>query len=66
MAVITLDVGVKFNGHASEDTPQFITISDDFAKDDSLLPTTDMMLIFSNFMIGNIEVFLWFHPNWNN
>ena len=53
MAVITLDVGVKFSGHASEGTPQSITISDDFAKDDSLSPTTDMMLIFSNFMIGN-------------
>ena len=48
MAVITLDVGVKFSGHASEGTPQSITISDDFAKDDSLSPTTDMILIFSN------------------
>ena len=45
MAVMTLDVGVKFSGHASEDTPQSITISDDFAKDDSLSPTTDIMLI---------------------
>ena len=53
IALITLDVGVKFKGQASDWTLESKTMSDDYANIDYLLPVTVINVTFNSFSRGN-------------
>ena len=53
MALITLDVGVKFKGQASDWTLESKNISDDFANIDFLFPVTVINVTFNSLSKGN-------------